>query len=61
MATKRKKKPGLVMVGVLVPKAVAEALRSIAGEQDRSVSKTVKKLIEDSPDVQKALKQVQAA
>ena len=61
MTKKPKKKPELVMVGALVPAEVAGALKEIAKEQDRSVSKTVKKLIEDSPDVQRFLKQAQAA
>lgn len=58
MATKKKKKPGLVLVGTLVPKNIAQALKAVAEAEDRSVSNVVKNLIESSPDVQRALKSV---
>ena len=57
MTVKKKKKPDLVLVGALVPKQVAGALKAMAADQDRTVSKIVKKLIEESPDVQRALKE----
>lgn len=61
MATKKKKKQDLVLVGTMVPLSMAEALKLMARNEDRSVSKIVKKLVEDSPQFQEALKQVQAA
>ena len=61
MPNKRKKKPELVMVGALVPPEIAEAVKGLARDEDRTVSKTVKKLIEDSPDIQRRLKQAKAA
>jgi len=61
MATKKRKKHDLVLVGTIVPKSLADALKAVAEAEDRSVSKVVKKLIEDSPDVRRALKQAQAA
>jgi hypothetical protein len=61
MATKKKKNNDLVLVGTMIPKPLANALRTVAEAEDRSVSKIVKKLIEDSPDIQRVLKQAQAA
>lgn len=58
---KKKKTPELVLIGTMVPIPMAHALKLIAKSEDRSVSKIVKKLLEDSPNVQAALKQVQAA
>ena len=61
MATKKKKKSDLVLIGTMVPEPHAEALKLMARNEDRSVSKIVKKLVEDSPQFQEALKQVQVA
>lgn len=61
MANKKKKKSELVLVGTMVPPSMAEALKLMAREEDRSVSKIVKKLVEDSPQFQEALRQVEAA
>jgi len=61
MTTKKKKKANLVLIGTMVPEPHAEALKLMARVEDRSVSKIVKKLVEDSPQFQEALKQVQVA
>jgi predicted dinucleotide-binding enzyme len=61
MATKKKKKTDLVLIGTLVPVPHSDALKLLARNQERSVSKIVKKLLEDSPHFQEALKQIQAA
>jgi len=61
MVTKKKKKTDLVLIGTMVPEPHAEALKLMARNEDRSVSKIVKKLVEDSPQFQEALKQVQVA
>lgn len=58
---KKKKKSELVLIGTMVPLTHADALKLMARAEDRSVSKIVKKLVEDSPQFQEALKQVQAA
>lgn len=60
MAKKSKKSNGLVLVGTMVSPAMVEALRLLAEEENRSVSKTVKKVLEDSPFVQAALRKVQS-
>jgi len=58
---KKKKKTDLVLVGAMVTPVTAEALKLVAKADDRSVSKVIKKLIDESPDVQGAIKQVSAA
>lgn len=58
---KKKNKSELVLIGTMVPEPHAEALRLLARNEDRSVSKIVKKLVEASPEFQEALKQVQVA
>jgi predicted dinucleotide-binding enzyme len=56
---KKKKKSELVLIGTMVPEPHAAALKLMAQNEDRSVSKIVKKLVEDSPQFQEALRQVQ--
>ncbi len=58
---KKKFKPKLVLVGAMVPEPHAQALKQMAASEDRSVSKLVKKLIEESKEFQAALKQVRVA
>ncbi len=58
---KKKTKPELVLIGTMVPESHAKALKLMAANEDRSVSKTVKKLVEESKEFQAALKQVRAA
>lgn len=55
------KKPELVMVGTLVPASVRDALKMAGNKERRTVSSFVRVLIEESPDVQEALKQIDAA
>lgn len=58
---KKKNKTDLVLVGTMVPRPLSQALKLVADKQDRSVSKVVKKMIEDSPHIQAALKEIQVA
>lgn len=58
---KKKNKSELVLVGAMVPQLTAKTLKSMAKNEERSVSKIIKKLVEASPEFQEALKEVQAA
>ena len=58
---KKKTKTELVLVGTMVPEPHAKALKLMAQNEDRSVSKILKKLVEQDPEFQEALRQVQAA
>ena len=58
---KKKKKNELVLIGTMVPEPHAAALKLLARNEDRSVSKIVKKLVEESPQFQEALRQVEVA
>lgn len=58
---KKKNKTELVLVGTMVPVPMSQALKWMAKNEDRSVSKIVKKVLEESPHVQAALKEIQAA
>jgi len=58
---KSKSNNGLVLVGALVPPEFAEALKTLAEEQTRSVSNVLRKLVEDSPEVKEALQRKRAA
>ena len=51
----------LVLIGTMVPEPHAAALKLLARNEDRSVSKIVKKLVEESPQFQEALRQVEVA
>lgn len=50
-----------VMIATLVSTETKQVLEYMARVEDRSVSKIVKKLVEDSPQFQEALKQIQVA
>lgn len=41
----------LVLVGALVPRPVARALKSYAQEEGRTVSQTLKRIIESDPNI----------
>lgn len=56
MATKKKKKPELEMVGALVPPHVARAVEVASDKDNRSKSGFVRMLIENAPQVQAALR-----
>lgn len=58
---RKKKKSELVLVGSMVPLPTMKALKLMAQNEERSVSKVVKRLVEESPQFQEALRQVQAA
>jgi hypothetical protein len=46
----------LVLVGALVPRDVARALKSYANEEGRTVSQTLKRIIEKDPNIKTRLR-----